>query len=148
MADRQAASAAAEAEPPVGDLFSVRQLKATAKRNKVDLTNEGLQVFYEEMQESGWMLFQKPIEKKGIVKALRGWAKYHPEYSVDLEFTELEQMPLKTPLEPEKQKEPELDMNDKVAMATWLKEQYGENVFEECGFSEEEFYNENHENGS
>lgn len=32
------------------------------------------------MQENGWKLYGEPVEKKGIVKALRGWAKYHPEY--------------------------------------------------------------------
>lgn len=79
--DRQSASAAAiNAEPPPGDLFSVEQLVSTSKRNKVELTPEGVKIFHEEMQESGWVLYGKPIEKKGIVKALRGWAKYHPEY--------------------------------------------------------------------
>lgn len=79
--DRPASSAAAEtAEPPSGDLFSVKQLISTAKRNKVELTSEGIMVFHEEMQENGWMLYGKPVEKKGIVKALRGWAKYHPEF--------------------------------------------------------------------
>ena len=80
--DRQSASAAAiNAEPPPGDLFSVEQLVSTSKRNKVELSSEGVKIFHEEMQESGWVLYGKPIEKKGIVKALRGWAKYHPEYA-------------------------------------------------------------------
>ena len=82
-ADQPAASAAADAEPPTGDLFSVKQLLATTKKNKVNLTEEGVRAFYDEMHESGWMLYQKPVEKKGIVKALRGWAKYHPEYGID-----------------------------------------------------------------
>lgn len=80
--DRQSASAAAiNAEPPPGDLFSVEQLVSTSKKNKVGLSSEGVKIFHEEMQESGWVLYGKPIEKKGIVKALRGWAKYHPEYA-------------------------------------------------------------------
>lgn len=79
--DRQTASASASAEPSSGDLFSVKQLLATTKSNKVNLTDEGVAAFYEEMQESGWMMYQKPVEKKGIVRALRAYAKYHPEYS-------------------------------------------------------------------
>lgn len=87
-ADQPAASAVADAEPPAGDLFSVKQLLATAKKNKVNLTEEGVRVFHDEMHESGWMLYQKPVEKKGIVKALRGWAKYHPEYGIDADETQ------------------------------------------------------------
>ena len=80
--DRESASAAAvNAEPPPGDLFSVEQLVSTSKRNKVELTSEGIKIFHEEMQESNWVLYGKPVEKKSIVKALRGWAKYHPEYA-------------------------------------------------------------------
>ena len=80
--DRQSASAAAiNAEPPPGDLFSVEQLVSTSRKNKVGLSSEGVKIFHEEMQESGWVLYGKPIEKKGIVKALPGWAKYHPEYA-------------------------------------------------------------------
>lgn len=86
-ADQPAASAAAKAEPPAGDLFSVKQLLATTKKNKVNLTEEGVRAFYDEMHESGWMLYQKPVEKKGIVKALRGWAKYHLEYGIEADGT-------------------------------------------------------------
>ena len=81
--NRPAGAAAAEGAAPQADgLFSVKQLLATVKSNKVNLTEEGIQVFYEEMQKSGWILYQKPIEKKGITRALRAWAKYHPEYSL------------------------------------------------------------------
>lgn len=83
-ADRPAGAAAAKgAAPQSDDLFSVKQLLAIVEKNKVNLTGEGVQTFHEEMQESGWMLYDRPVEKKGIVKALRGWAKYHPEYSQD-----------------------------------------------------------------
>lgn len=83
-ADRPAGAAAAEgAAPQSGDLFSVKQLLAIAEKNKVNLTDEGVHAFHEEMQESGWILYDRPVEKKGIVKALRGWAKYHLEYSLD-----------------------------------------------------------------
>lgn len=86
-ADQPAASAAANAEPPAADLFSVKQLLATAKKNKVNLTEEGVRAFHDEMHESGWILYQKPVEKKGIVKALRGWAKYHAEYGIETDGT-------------------------------------------------------------
>lgn len=78
--DRQTASAAAEAEPSAGDLFSVEQLSEIVQRNKVNLSQEGICTFYDEMTESGWILYENPIEKKGIVKAIRGYAKYHPEF--------------------------------------------------------------------
>ena len=82
-AGRPAGAAAAEgAAPQSDDLFSVKQLLAIAEKNKVNLTEEGVQAFHEEIQESGWMLYGRPVEKKGIVKALRGWAKYHPEYGI------------------------------------------------------------------
>ena len=81
----RSATAAAGAEPPVSDLFSVKQIQAIVKKNKVMLTAEGVHVFREEMQDSGWVLFEKPIEKKGITRALRAWAKYHPEYHPDVE---------------------------------------------------------------
>lgn len=78
--DRQTASAAAEAEPSAGELFSVEQLSEIVQRNKVNLSQEGVKNFYDEMQESGWILYGKPVEKKGIVKTIRGYAKYHPEF--------------------------------------------------------------------
>ncbi len=87
-ADQLAASAAADAEPPAGDLFSVEQLLAKAKKNKVNLTEEGVRAFHDEMHRSGWMLYQKPVEKKMIVRTLRGWAKYNPEYNIEDEVQE------------------------------------------------------------
>lgn len=62
------------------DLFSARQLLDIAEKNKVNLSWEGVKVFHEEMHETGWQLYGRQVEKTGIVKALRGWAKYHPEY--------------------------------------------------------------------
>lgn len=50
------------------------------------MTEEGIQSFYEEMQESEWMLYQKPVEKRGITRALRAWTKYHPEYTLNLDM--------------------------------------------------------------
>jgi hypothetical protein len=88
-ADRLAGAAAAEgAAPQDADLFSVKQLLATAKKNKVNLTKEGIQVFHEEMQDSGWILYGEPVEKKYIVRVLREYAKKHPEYSLNQEEPE------------------------------------------------------------
>lgn len=84
-ADRRTSSAAAEAEPPAGDLFSMEQLIDKAKRNKVNLTDEGVKEFHKEMQETGWILYGKPIERRGIIKSIRGWAKYHTEYKPEPE---------------------------------------------------------------
>lgn len=85
-ADRPAGAAAAEgAAPQSVDLFSVKQLQATVKKNKVNLTKEGIQVFHEEMQNSGWTLYDEPVEKKYIVRVLREYAKKHPEYSLEQE---------------------------------------------------------------
>lgn len=132
--DRPASSAAAEtAEPPSGDLFSVKRLISTAKRNKVELTSEGIEVFHEEMQESGWMLYGKPVEKRGIVKALRGWAKYHPEYAPE---KEPEQKPMQEEVKP--QKEPEFDPTNIEMVTERLKQMYGENIIEEEGLTEEQ----------
>lgn len=87
-ADRRTSSAAAEAEPPDGDLFSVEQLMDKAKRNKVNLTDEGVKEFHKEMQETGWILYGKPIEKRSIIKSIRGWAKYHTEYKPEPELNQ------------------------------------------------------------
>lgn len=87
--DRPAGAATAEgAAPHDVDLFSVKQLLATAKKNKVNLTEEGIQVFHEEMQDAGWILYGAPVKKKYIVRVLREYANKHPEYSLDQEEPE------------------------------------------------------------
>lgn len=135
--DRQSASAAAEsAEPPSGDLFSVKQLIATAKKNKINITTDGIEVFYEEMHENDWVLYDKPIKKRGIVKALRGWAKYHPEYSPENIIQEAQEIHNKE--NPEITPEPEFDPTNIEMIQDFLKEMYGENIIEEKGFSNEE----------
>lgn len=108
-ADRQSASAAAmNAEPPSSELFSVKQLISTSKRNKVELTSEGIEVFHEEMQDSGWILYGEPVEKKFITRALRAWAKYHPEYAPEKEVLpkESSKKPDVQPEEAPKRKKP------------------------------------------
>lgn len=82
---RSASAAAINAEPNDCDLFSVKQLLAVAKKNKVKLTEEGIKVFHEEMHDSAWILYGEPVKKKFIVRAFRAWAKYHPEYAPEEE---------------------------------------------------------------
>ena len=80
-AEHRAASAAANAAaPPAAELFSVEQIREIVRKHEVDLNGCGVMAFHTEMQSSGWVLYSKPITKAGIVKALRGWAKYHEGY--------------------------------------------------------------------
>lgn len=81
-ADASAAGAAPRPAPD-SDLFSIEQLKGCIRKNKIDLTAEGAAAFLDEMHESGWMLYGKPVEKKTITRVLREWAKRHGEYSAD-----------------------------------------------------------------
>lgn len=84
--DRPSASAAAKnAEPTSGDLFSLEQIRKKVKSGKVNLTDEGIEVFYEQMQEDGWTLYDEPVERKYILRALREWALKHPEYERESE---------------------------------------------------------------
>lgn len=78
--DRLSVSAAADAEPPTGDLFSVAKLNEIVTKNKIGLSDEGVKIFYKEMQGSGWLLYEKPVEKQYIVRVLRAWAKKHVEF--------------------------------------------------------------------
>lgn len=82
-------SAAAEsAEPSAGDLFSLDQIKKKVKSGKVDLSEEGVKAFYEQMQDDSWMLYGKPVEKRYLLRALREWARKHPEYMLEDEREE------------------------------------------------------------
>ena len=81
-ADASAAGAAPRPAPD-SDLFSIEQLKGCIRKNKIDLTAEGAAAFLDEMHESDWMLYGKPVEKKTITRVLREWAKRHGEYSAD-----------------------------------------------------------------
>lgn len=78
--DRLSVSATADAEPPTGDLFSVSKLNEIVTKNNIGLSNEGVEIFHEEMHESNWTLYEKPVQKKFIVRALREWTKKHVEF--------------------------------------------------------------------
>lgn len=88
-ADLLTSSATAEsAEPSAGDLFSLIQIKKKVKSGKVDLSEEGVKAFYEQMQDDSWMLYGKPVEKRYLLRALREWARKHPEYMLEDEREE------------------------------------------------------------
>ncbi len=86
-ADHCAASAAADAAAPhSADLFLREQLLDIRHKHEIDMTWQGIDAFLDEMQKSKWMLYNKPVTKEGIVKALRGWAKYHDEYQLSADI--------------------------------------------------------------
>lgn len=135
--DRQAAAAAAKAEPPAGDLFSVKQLQAIATKNKVNLTREGIEEFYNQMQDDKWMLYSKPVERKTILRTLRAYAKHHPEYALESE-EEVEPKHVPKEIDAEilleekrerqrvEQEETQRILSDPVAFEQWINEEFGE----------------------
>lgn len=52
------------------------------KRNKIDLSADGIRAFLEDMRADHWTMYGKPVEKKTITRVLREYAKRHAEYSV------------------------------------------------------------------
>ncbi|MBE5980342.1 MAG: DUF4373 domain-containing protein [Paenibacillaceae bacterium] len=136
--DRQAASAAAKAEPPAGDLFSIKQLEVIVTKNKVNLTQEGIKEFYDQMQDDRWTLYSKPIERKTILRALRAYAKHHPEYApesekeVESKHAPKEIIDTEIPLEEKREKqrveqdETQRILSDPVAFEQWINEEFGE----------------------
>jgi hypothetical protein len=79
-AERPASAAADAAAPPAVDLFSLSELLAIRRKHEIDISGEGITAFLAEMHANGWMLYKKPVTKEGIIKALRGWVKYHEGY--------------------------------------------------------------------
>ena len=70
----------AKAADAAAGLYSVDELMNIRTRNKVRLTDEGVRAFLDRMIKTGWMMSGAPVEKKNIVKVMRGWAKYNEEY--------------------------------------------------------------------
>lgn len=136
--DRQAASAAAKAEPPAGDLFSAKQLEVIVTKNKVNLTQEGIKEFYDQMQDDRWTLYSKPVERKTILRALRAYAKHHPEYApesaeeVEPKHATKEIIDTEILLEEKReilraeQEETQRILSDPVAFEQWINEEFGE----------------------
>lgn len=67
-------------ETKAHDLFSLEKLQTIVANNKIKITTEGLEAFFEEMQDSGWMLYSEPIEKRFIARAIRGWLQHNEQY--------------------------------------------------------------------
>lgn len=94
---QEAGAAAANAAPPAPasalpapvpaevteDLFSRERLEKIAERNKIPVTTDGVATFYDEMHENGWILYGKQVTRTRIIRALRGWLKYHGEFRSD-----------------------------------------------------------------
>lgn len=94
---QEAGAAAANAAPPAPasalpapvpaevteDLFSRERLEKIAERNKIPITTDGVATFFDEMRENGWILYGKQVTRTGIIRALRGWLKYHGEFRSD-----------------------------------------------------------------
>ncbi len=70
---------------PVVGLFSFEQLKKNVNANKINLSDEGINAFLEEMENDNWTMYGKPVEKKYITRTLRQYAKTHAEYSIGTE---------------------------------------------------------------
>ena len=99
---QEAGAAAANAAPPAPasalpapvpaevteDLFSRERLEKIAERNKIPITTDGVATFFDEMRENGWILYGKQVTRTGIIRALRGWLKYHGEFRSDEAPTE------------------------------------------------------------
>lgn len=76
---------------PESDLFTFNQLTRNITRNKIDLSDDSIRAFLEDMHADGWTMYEKPVEKKTTTRVLREYAKRHAEYFIeDLEGQEKE----------------------------------------------------------
>lgn len=103
-ADRGGTAAAAlSAAPPPGDvvgedLFTREKLAAIAEEKSIPIDADGIKAFWDEMHASGWILYGKPIEKRFIARALRGWLAYHSEFDTEDEEETKEDSPAPDPI--------------------------------------------------
>ena len=85
--DGREAVARAEAPRPAAPAVCSRMgrdaLLTVITRARIPMSAEGLTHFLEQMKADGWMLYGKPVEKKTIARALRGWLKYHPQFRIE-----------------------------------------------------------------
>lgn len=65
---------------PSGDLFTLSELLEIAENNKIPISEIGIKTFLSAMWNSGWILYNKPVEKENIVKVLRAYLKYNDEF--------------------------------------------------------------------
>lgn len=64
---------AGEASP-----FTLTECKECAAKGKVNLTEDGIQAFYNQMEKDGWKI--KGTQVKNLLKAMRGFAKNYKQY--------------------------------------------------------------------
>lgn len=84
---KQEESVSASANRQAGvSLFTLEELKKRCEKNRVNLSEQGIKDFLCEMNDTGWILYQKPVEKENILRVLRAYAKYHPEYALSVEL--------------------------------------------------------------
>lgn len=82
---------------PGADLFTYSQLLQKCRAGNVDLTEEGIRIFLEDMKADKWTMYGKPVEKRFILRALREWANKHTEY------TAVKQIPSSNKAKPQEQ---------------------------------------------
>lgn len=58
--------------------FTLSECKECAAKGKVNLTEDGIQAFYERMEKDGWKI--KGTRVENLLKAMRGFAKNHKRY--------------------------------------------------------------------
>lgn len=62
---------------PSSDLFTLSELLEIAENNKILISEIGIKTFLSAMWDSGWILYNKPVEKENIVRVLRAYLKYN-----------------------------------------------------------------------
>lgn len=86
-----------EAPPPSADAggastFTLRDCQECAKKGKVNLSENGIRVFYNRMETDGWEIKGSPVEN--LLLAMRGFAKNHKQYQKQADHEESQE---KTP---------------------------------------------------
>lgn len=79
---------AGEASP-----FTLTECKECAAKGKVNLTEDGIQAFYNRMEKDGWKI--KGTQVKNLLKAMRGFAKNNEQYQIQKAESQKEEQPKK-----------------------------------------------------
>lgn len=79
---------AGEASP-----FTLTECKECAAKGKVNLTEDGIQAFYNQMEKDGWKI--KGTQVKNLLKAMRGFAKNYKQYQKQEAESQKEEQPKK-----------------------------------------------------
>lgn len=60
---------------PVSDKYTLEEIRECVKDGKVNITDEGVKAFYEQIEADGWTMYGKPITN--LLRAVREYAKRH-----------------------------------------------------------------------